>query len=114
MDATVAEAERAMHELGYRFTAEQHRLSDLFLDRRKKFLAGALVASRKKFDETVSALPPAGGPSFRRAVMARAQDVARHHIVPWLSAEEEFAGRASPPDDPASARGPPEPPGRAR
>jgi GTP-binding protein EngB required for normal cell division len=92
MDQTVAEAERAMHELGYRFTAEQHRLSDLFLDRRKKFLAGVLVASRKEFDETVSALPRASGPSFRHAVMAQAQDVARHHIVPWLSAEEEFAG----------------------
>ncbi len=92
MGDTVADAERAMHELGYRFTAEQHRLSDLFLDRRKKFLATALVASRKKFDDTVSALPPAGGPSFRHAVMACAQDMARHHIVPWLSAEEEFAG----------------------
>ena len=93
MDQTVAEAERAMHELGYRFTAEQHRLSDLFLDRRKNFLAGALVGSRKEFEDAASALPLAGGPAFRRAVMACAQEMARHHIVPWLSAEEEFAAQ---------------------
>jgi GTP-binding protein EngB required for normal cell division len=51
MRQTIADAERSMHELGYLFTAEQHRISDLFLGRRKQFLSATLpiVQAELKF-----------------------------------------------------------------
>jgi len=47
MKATIAEAERSMRELGYLFMAEQQRISDLFVDRHKAFLAGALPQAQE-------------------------------------------------------------------
>ena len=46
MRETIAETERSLREIGYLFMAEKHRLSDLFLERRKKFLRENLVAAR--------------------------------------------------------------------
>jgi hypothetical protein len=37
MKTTVAEAEQSMRELGYLFMAEQHHISDLFVDRHNAF-----------------------------------------------------------------------------
>ena len=48
LHTTIAEAERSMHDLGYLFTAEQHRLSDLFLVRRKEFLKANLPPARNE------------------------------------------------------------------
>jgi hypothetical protein len=39
MKQTLVEAERSMLELGFLLMAEQHRLSDLFVNRHKAFLA---------------------------------------------------------------------------
>lgn len=80
-----------MHDLGYLFTAEQHRLSDLFLVRRKKFLETALPAARAEIQDVLESAPRGSGPSFRRYVMQHAQDIARKHVAPWLDAEEAYA-----------------------
>ncbi len=92
---TMAEAGRSLRELGYLFTAEQHRLSDMFLERRKQFLAKAMPAARSEFASQLARLPRRFGPKFRREAMAAAQAVAARHVLPWLeteqaSAEEEY------------------------
>ena len=46
---TLAEAERSLRDLNYLFTAEQHRLSDMFLERRKNFLSAAMPKARAEF-----------------------------------------------------------------
>ena len=46
MRETIAETERSLREIGYLFMAEKHRLSDLFLERRNKFLNENLTAAR--------------------------------------------------------------------
>ena len=51
MRTTIAEAERSLHDLSYLFMGDQHRLSDLFLSRRKAFLAEALPQARAEFEK---------------------------------------------------------------
>ncbi|HEX9120284.1 MAG TPA: dynamin family protein [Terriglobales bacterium] len=88
---TISESERSMHELGYLFTAEQHRLSDLFLLRRKEFLKVALPAARVDMENALGTARRHNGPSFRRHVMQQAQEIARKNVIPWLDAEEAYA-----------------------
>jgi len=88
MRQTIAESDRSLRELGYLFTAEQRRLSDLFLDRRKAFLA---LVEPKAFDEFASAvqkLPMRAGPGFRVAANETAQEIAEHYVLPWLESEQ--------------------------
>jgi hypothetical protein len=91
LHTTISEAERSMHDLGYLFTAEQHRLSDLFLRRRKEFLKVTLPAAWVDMEGALQTAPRRGGPSFRRHIMQQAQDVARRYVSPWLEAEEAYA-----------------------
>jgi hypothetical protein len=91
MHQTITEAERSMHDLGYLFTAEQHRLSDLFLARRKQFLADTLPRAQAELKQAIAIAPHGSGPSFRRHVMHESQEVARKHVAPWLQAEESYA-----------------------
>ncbi len=93
MHQTIADAERSMHDLGYLFTAEQHRLSDLFLTRRKQFVADALIRAEADLMQAIKAAPRHGGPGFRRHVMHEAQEIARNYVAPWLQSEESFAER---------------------
>jgi GTP-binding protein EngB required for normal cell division len=88
---TISEAERSIHDLGYLFTAEQHRLSDLFLLRRKEFLKVALPPARADMENALRTARRRGGPSFRRHVMQQAQEIARKNVIPWLDAEEAYA-----------------------
>lgn len=88
---TISESERSMHDLGYLFTAEQHRLSDLFLLRRKEFLKLALPAARVDMENALGTARRRDGPSFRRHVMQQAQEIARKNVIPWLDAEEAYA-----------------------
>ena len=93
MKQTIAEAERSMRELGFLFMAEQQRLSDMFVERHKTFTAAALPAARHEFHESLLSIPGGFGPSYRRAVMRQAQEIARRYIVPWLRPEQEEAER---------------------
>jgi hypothetical protein len=86
----VAEAERSMNDLGYLFTAEQHRLSDLFLNRRKAFLTHILPIAHDELRAELQSLTRSFGPRYRRLVLHRAQEIARRHVLPWLKNEEAF------------------------
>ncbi|MFY9661570.1 MAG: dynamin family protein [Terriglobales bacterium] len=93
MKATIAEAERSMRELGYLFMAEQQRISDLFVDRHKAFLAGALPQAQEEFENAISPLRHGPGPRYRRRMMKEAQEIARRYVLPWLKPEQEEAER---------------------
>jgi GTPase Era involved in 16S rRNA processing len=93
MKQTIAEAERSIRELSFLFMAEQQRLADTFVDRHKAFTATALPPARHEFEESLRSMPAGLGPSYRRRVMRRAQDIARRHVVPWLRPEQEDAER---------------------
>lgn len=93
MKQTIAEAERSMRELGFLFMAEQHRLSDLFVNRHRAFVLSILPKASEQFEEILRPTPCKFGPSYRRHIMKTAQQVAHHHVVPWLKPEQEEAER---------------------
>jgi hypothetical protein len=101
MRETIAETERSLREIGYLFMAEKHRLSDLFLERRKTFLSENLAAAKAEANEEFRKIRRGYGPGFRREAMHAAQTVASSRVLPWLvkeqaGAEEEYrkvAGR---------------------
>jgi Dynamin family len=90
---TIAEAERSMRELSFLFMAEQQRLSDFFVDRRKAFVASVLLQANDQFEEILRSNSPGFGPSYRRRILKAAQQIARHHVAPWLKPEQEEAER---------------------
>ena len=101
MQETIAESELSLREIGYLFMAEKHRLSNLFLERRKKFLRENLVAAKAEANEEFQKIRSGYGPRFRRDAMHAAQTVVASRVLPWLTkeqlvAEEEYrkvAGR---------------------
>ena len=93
MKQTIAEAERSMRELSFLFMAEQQRLSDLFVDRHKAFVLSVLPKTDEQFAGILRSTPCKFGPSYRRHSMKTAQQVAHHHVVPWLKPEHEEAER---------------------
>jgi len=100
MHETIAETERSLREIGYLFMAEKHRLSDLFLERRKKFLRENLTPAKSEANEEFRKIGRRYGPRFRREAMHAAQVVAANRVLPWLvkeqaEAEEEYRKVAS-------------------
>jgi GTP-binding protein EngB required for normal cell division len=91
MRGTIAEAERSLHDLSYLFMGDQHRLSDLFLERRKAFLSEALPRAKTEFESELQDIPRRYGPRFRRQAMHLAQTVASRHVLPWLTTEQARA-----------------------
>jgi GTP-binding protein EngB required for normal cell division len=91
MRHTLTDADRSLRELGYLFTAEQHRLSDLFLSQRKAFLAQTLPTAQREFSAALEQLPRGFGPQYRRAAMRGARSAAESHVLPWLEAEQARA-----------------------
>jgi predicted GTPase len=101
MRETIAETERSLREIGYLFMAEKHRLSDLFLERRKKFFGDNLAVAKTEAIEEFRKIRRGYGPRFRGEAMHVAQTIAANRVLPWLGeeqagAEEEYrkvAGR---------------------
>lgn len=93
MKQTIAEAERSLRELSFLFMAEQQRLSDLFVDRHKAFALSVLPKANEQLEEILRSTPCKFGPSYRRHIMKAAQQVAHHHVLPWLKPEQEEAER---------------------
>ena len=93
MRCTLSEAERSMRELGFLLMAEQQNLSDMFIGRRKSFLGSVLAQSIREFWEAVTSVPRTTGPAYRRALTSHAQEIAKRHVLPWLSAEQKEAER---------------------
>jgi hypothetical protein len=84
-------AERSMRELGFLFMAEQQRLSDLFVSRRKRFLNSALPRARQKLENSLQAGSHGMGPAYRRRTMRKAQRIVHELVLPWLEAEQADA-----------------------
>jgi hypothetical protein len=94
MRQTLSDADRSMRDLGYLFTAEQQRLHDLFVGRRKEFLERTRPEVHREFQERLANLPRAGsGPSYRRRIMHEAQEITRRSVLPWLQQEQDEAER---------------------
>lgn len=88
---TIADAERSMHDLGYLFTGEQHRSSDLFLERRKRFFEATLPTAQTELETALKGLPRKFGPSYRSATQEVSRAIARKYVEPWLTQEEAYA-----------------------
>lgn len=93
MRATISDAERSMRELGFLLMAEQQRLSDMFLTRRKAFLSTMISESIQEFWGSVPTVPLKMGPAYRRALASMAQEIVKGRVLPWLTAEQQEAER---------------------
>jgi GTP-binding protein EngB required for normal cell division len=91
MRETIAETERSLREIGYLFMAEKHRLSDLFLDRKKSFLNAHLEAAKTEASLEFHSIHQHFGPRYRREVMHAAQTIAANRVLPWLTKEQAYA-----------------------
>ena len=90
---TIDESKRSMRELSFLFMAEQQRISDLFVERHKRFFRDAWAASEAEFDQELSSVPPGFGPHYRRRLMQLAQEIATCKVMPWLKPEQEEGER---------------------
>jgi Dynamin family len=88
---TISEAERSLRDVSYLFMAEEHRLSDMFLEQRKQFLAATLPKVQAEFKQELLTLPRRYGPKFRRDALRIAQVVSERHVRPWLETEQAAA-----------------------
>lgn len=88
---TVDQAEQSLRDLGALFSAEQTRLSNTLLARRKQFLRETSPNAFKQLQQESSQVKTAFGPALRRELMLMAQTVARRHVMPWLDREEANA-----------------------
>jgi Dynamin family len=88
---TISEAERSLRDVRYLFMAEEHHLSDMFLEQRRQFLAEALPKVKAEFAEELRTLPRHYGPKFRRDAMRLAQVVSQRQVQPWLQTEQTAA-----------------------
>ncbi len=88
---TVSQAEQSLRDLGALFSAEQMRLSNTLLARRKEFFRQVLPVVSQEFKQESRAVHTSFGPERRRKLMALAQSVARRHVMPWLDEEEAHA-----------------------
>jgi hypothetical protein len=87
----IKSAERSMRELGFLFMAEQQRLSDLFVSRRKGFLRSAFPQARQELENSLQENSPGMGPAYRRRTMREAQRIVRELVLPWLETEQADA-----------------------
>lgn len=93
MKETIGEAERSMRELSFLFMAEQQRISDFFVERRRHFFSSIEAQAEREFDEELCSIPHGFGPRYRRRVMHLAQEVSRRKVMPWLKPEQEEGER---------------------
>ncbi len=93
MKETISEAERSMRELNFLFMAEQQRISDYFVERRRRFFHSALTESEAEFRERLPSIRVGFGPHFRRRLMQLAQELSRSRVKPWLRSEQEEGER---------------------
>jgi len=87
--ACVAEAERALSDLGHLFTAEQERLARVWSDRQEAFLKRAKPAARAELAEAIRAVEVRRGPALREKAIHLADEISRK----WL---DELRAEAQP------------------
>jgi len=89
---TLGESEIRMRDLGVLLSAEQQRLSRVFVDRRNVFLKQAQAEAQIDLTGRLSSLPRSRyGPAYRRNVNHLAQELTRARLTPWLEGEANFA-----------------------
>ena len=89
---TLDESEVRMRDLGISLTAEQLRLSGIFLERRNAFLKRTQATASSKLTERLSAMGRShNGPAYRRSVNHTAQEIARAQLTSWFESEAQFA-----------------------
>src|ERR1700683_1658078 len=89
---TLAESEAAMQDLGVLLSAEQQRLSGVFVERRNAFLKQEQADAHNELTAHVSSLPSShNGPAYRQNVNHAAQEIVRAKLKPWLEGEANFA-----------------------
>jgi Dynamin family len=89
---TLAESEAAMRDLGVLLSAEQQRLSGVFVERRNAFVKQEQANAHNELTVHVSSLPSShNGPAYRRNVNYAAQEIVRARLTPWLEGEAKFA-----------------------
>lgn len=91
MQNAIRDSQRSLQDLSFLFMADQHRLSDMFLARRKDFLRAIHSQATTEFGNELKPIRRGYGPSFRRRAMRIAQEVAEKHVLPWLVSEQEYA-----------------------
>jgi hypothetical protein len=84
----VSQAEQSLTDLGHLFSGEQQRLSKTFGDNRDFFLKSVQEVAHRELRSALKSLPRTNGPRYRRSAMGAAQDVARHHTMPWFETEK--------------------------
>jgi GTPase SAR1 family protein len=88
---TISEAERSLRDVNYLFMAEEHHLSDVFLEQRKQFLAATMSIVNAELEKELKAQPRHYGPRFRREALHAVQIIAERQVRPWLEAEQAAA-----------------------
>jgi|HubBroStandDraft_1064217.scaffolds.fasta_scaffold00508_6 GTP-binding protein EngB required for normal cell division len=89
---TLADSEARARDLGILLSAEQQRLSGVFVERRNAFLNGAQAAARSELTARLSALTRShNGPAYRRSVNHAAQEITRAQLTPWFESEAKYA-----------------------
>jgi len=93
MKETISEAEHSMRKLSFLFMAEQQRVSDYFVERRRQFFRSALEESETEFRVALPSIRTGFGPNYRRRLMPLAQELSRSRVIPWLKPEQEEGER---------------------
>jgi GTP-binding protein EngB required for normal cell division len=89
---TLEESEVRTRNLGILLTAEQQRLSGVFVERRNAFLKRAQATARFELSGRLSAVARShNGPAYRQSVNHTAQEIARAQLTPWFESEAKFA-----------------------
>jgi hypothetical protein len=97
---TVDDARRALGDLAYLFTAEQHRLAREFAEERQRFLAATMSAAAAKLDEAAAAsssrdhLFRTAGETAQRAITAWMQDVEPRAEELYVRSTDRFVALA--------------------
>jgi len=84
----VSQAEQYLNDLGYLFSGEQQRLSKTLGDHRDVFLKSVREVAHRELKSALKSLARTNGPRYRQTAMRAAQDIARHHTMPWLETEK--------------------------
>jgi len=86
------ESEVRARDLGILLTAEQQRLSGVFVERRNAFLRRTQATARSELTGRLSAMAHShNGPAYRRSINHTAQEITRAQLTPWFESEAKFA-----------------------
>lgn len=90
LSQTINDARRALSDLAYLFTAEQHRLSREFEEERERFLSATMPAASVQLDRQITADSRSSG-ALRESAFIAAEQIAEKAIREWLQGIEPRA-----------------------